>query len=171
MKQVLHFVLISMLSWSCTLISGGCCAPKSEARSSQRAPRLVDFVARDANGATLSEDYKGERMFTYSYSTNASGAKVVSVYCGHSSPQALVHRRVYMEKGVIVRAETITSDDPMTLTLEVYGPDTGKRILQDRITQGDSRRYFQRYSQQEGMSASGPALENPRPSANSPLVH
>lgn len=133
----------------------GCQNPISNARSMQAPSKPVYSVEKDTHGAVVSENYEDERIFTYCYLTNGSGIKVVSVYCGEPTPDALVHRRAYMDSGVIVRSEAIVSDNPMFLALEVYNKAAGKRILTDRITQGESRKYFEQYSEQEHLVDEG----------------
>ena len=66
-----------------------------QGESVTESPRLVDCVVRGNNGETLFEEYKGDRMFTYSYLTNNAGDKVTSVYCGYPSDCSLVHKRIY----------------------------------------------------------------------------
>ena len=63
-------------------VFGGCCTQRMADEIISETPRLVDYVARSDSGATLFEDYKGERMFTYSYLTNNAGIKITSVFVG-----------------------------------------------------------------------------------------
>ena len=62
---------IYLYAFMCALffVFGGCCTQRMADEIISETPRLVDYVARSDSGATLFEDYKGERMFTYSYLT------------------------------------------------------------------------------------------------------
>ena len=66
---------ICLYAFMCALffVFGGCCTQRMADEIILETPRLVDYVARSDSGATLFEDYKGERMFTYSYLTNRVG--------------------------------------------------------------------------------------------------
>ncbi len=155
MKLSFCYQQFCVLKCASFLAIGGCCMQKMPVTTICETPRLVDYVARGDNGATLYEDYKGERMFTYSYLTNNAGAKITSVFCGYPSDSSLVHRRLYGENGKIVRTEAITSEDPMVLRLEVYDPNTEECIRKEWITQGDARHYFLKYCRQHGISTMG----------------
>ena len=155
MKRSFCYQQLCVLKSASLLAIGGCCMQKMPVNTICESPRLVDYVARGDNGATLYEDYKGERMFTYSYLTNNAGAKITSVFCGYPSDSSLVHRRLYGENGKIVRTEAITGTDPMVLKLEVYDPNTEECIRKEWITQGDAQQYFWEYCRQKGISIMG----------------
>ena len=66
MKRSFCYQQLCVLKSASLLAIGGCCMQKMPVNTICESPRLVDYVARGDNGATLYEDYKGERMFTYS---------------------------------------------------------------------------------------------------------
>ncbi len=148
---------IYLYAFMCALffVFGGCCTQRMADEIISETPRLVDYVARSDSGATLFEDYKGERMFTYSYLTNNAGIKITSVFCGYPSDCSLVHRRLYQENGKIVRTESITGKDPMVLELEVYDLNTEEFVHREWITQGVARQFFGEYCRQKGISTMG----------------
>ena len=142
MKSSSCYIYLYAFMYALFFVFGGCCTQRMADEIISETPRLVDYVARSDSGATLFEDYKGERMFTYSYLTNNAGIKITSVFCGHPSDCSLVHRRLYQENGKIVRTESITGKDPMVLELEVYDLNTEECVHREWITQGVDRRAY-----------------------------